>query len=353
MDILLVRVNLSPGPMSDSWSLILREVPEASRPAVAQFLAKAFALKENTAETIAASAPIALLTELTREEAGAMSLAVAGLGRIANVVVSFTDQSSDELPKIDWPRRPLLFKREIADYVLDYHFPVPVPDLGKQVRLIDLLVLRLGGDAGGVSKQYKPIELAAPVQQATPAVKGGSTKLQEYKGSNLPEITPFSNRVQPQTSSVAAPARNGAAAGSAGQDASDRLNEMFPDEDGGFIPDSNNITSILDRLLPDEGQPVVHAHGSTPMNSSGAHAIGGGSGFSLFLAKIGDEQRRTKAVTLLVELAKIPADEAEALSKKVIIPVLKGVTKEEAESAKQRFAKIGILARIKGAETAA
>jgi hypothetical protein len=32
----------------------------------------------------------------------------------------------------------------------------------------------------------------------------------------------------------------------------------------------------------------------------------------------------------------------------VIIPVMKGVTKEEAEVARQRFAKIGILARVKG-----
>ena len=49
-------------------------------------------------------------------------------------------------------------------------------------------------------------------------------------------------------------------------------------------------------------------------------------------------------------LAKITPDEAEALSKKVIIPVLKGASQADAEAAKQKFAKIGILARVKGPE---
>jgi ribosomal protein L7/L12 len=73
-----------------------------------------------------------------------------------------------------------------------------------------------------------------------------------------------------------------------------------------------------------------------------------GGGYSVFLAKITDDNRRTKVVALLEELAKLSHDDADALSKKVIIPVLRGVRKEDAEAAKQRFAKIGILARVKG-----
>ena len=84
-------------------------------------------------------------------------------------------------------------------------------------------------------------------------------------------------------------------------------------------------------------------------SSSRLNVLPPASGFSLFLAKIGDEGRREKAVTLIAELSKITKEEAEVLSKKVIIPVLKGASKDEAEAAKQRFAKIGILARIKGA----
>ena len=87
---------------------------------------------------------------------------------------------------------------------------------------------------------------------------------------------------------------------------------------------------------------------SKPNFGSGGHAMI--SGHAVFLAKIADEGRRQKAVPLIAEMAKITLEEAEALSKKVIIPVLKGATQAEAEAAKQKFAKIGILARVKNAE---
>ena len=74
------------------------------------------------------------------------------------------------------------------------------------------------------------------------------------------------------------------------------------------------------------------------------------TGFSVFLAKIADESRRQKAVPLIAELAGITTEEADVRSKKVIIPVLKGASKDDAELAKQKFAKIGILARVKGPE---
>jgi ribosomal protein L7/L12 len=129
------------------------------------------------------------------------------------------------------------------------------------------------------------------------------------------------------------------------------------------MPNNDDITSILNRLLPDEEQGHAAAATpqpqATPVGQSGAHATGSSrlaaagapaAGHSVFLAKITDDNRRAKVVTLLEELAKLSHDEADALSKKVIIPVLRGVSKELAEAAKQRFAKIGILARVKGPE---
>ncbi len=120
-----------------------------------------------------------------------------------------------------------------------------------------------------------------------------------------------------------------------------RLNELFPDEEGGgFLPGKEDITNILNRILPDE-QPSAGSSGS------GRSAVAAGGGFSVFLAKIADEDRRKKASVLIAELGKMPPEEAETLSKKMIIPVLKGVSKEEAEAAKAQFGKIGILARVK------
>jgi hypothetical protein len=152
------------------------------------------------------------------------------------------------------------------------------------------------------------------------------------------------------------PQPSAAAAGDQAQegDAVARLNELFPEEESGFMPNNDDITSILDRLLPDEDQPRP-ASGPTPAGHSSGTGSGRiasvpGQGYSVFLAKITDDGRRAKVVTILEELARLSHDDADALSKKVIIPVLKGVGKDEAEAAKARFAKIGILARVKGPE---
>jgi hypothetical protein len=354
--------------MADTYTLILRECTDAARAHVAQFLGKAFSLKDNTSATIAGSAPIALLSDLTQDEAAAMQLVMASI-QTDGVVVQFSREAPEDLPKIDWPRRPLVFKREIAEYVNDLAMPLPCPDCGKLHPLIRLLSDRLVQRWGGsTSMIYQPHEAgrSAPLTAASAPARQ-STNSREFRGASMPEITPFSNEVLPpsaapptQTKSSRHNAAQAASAPAptakeASDDALTRLNELFPDEEGAggnvggnFIPNNNDITNILNRLLPDEESST-----RTGAPSSGRLTAMPSSGFSVFLAKIGDEARRAKAVPLIAELGKITNDEADALSKKVIIPVLKGVTKDEAEAAKQRFAKIGILARVKGAETAA
>ncbi len=326
--------------MSVTYSLILRACPEGSRDAVAQVLGRAFSLKDSTCSSIASSTPIVLLGALTRDEAAALSLPMSQLQQ-KGATIEFTTADVDDLPKIDWPRRPMVFKREIPDHVTDCQMQLPVPGNPKTYSLLELLTLRLspGGSRPSTVAVGKP---------------------NEFRGSTLPEITPFSNLALPPTPTPApAPApRPAPAPAEAGQDvdAAARLNELFPEEESGFMPNNDDITSILDRLLPDEEQARA-APGPASQSGQAGHSSGAssgriaavaGPGYSVFLAKITDDARRAKVVAILEELAKLSHEDADALSKKVIIPVLKGVGKDEAEAAKARFAKIGILARVKG-----
>jgi len=240
----------------------------------------------------------------------------------------------------------MVFKREIAEHVLDCQVQLPIPGTSKSHTLLELLAARLSPT---VKTQTSSVGKAA----------------NEFKGTSLPEITPFSNQVLPPLPASSGPAGGANAAPERGDaDAVSRLNELFPEDEATFMPNNDDITSILNRLLPDEDQgsaaaaPATPQPQATPVGQSGAHATGSSrlaaagpaTGHSVFLAKITDDNRRAKVVTLLEELAKLSHEEADALSKKVIIPVLRGVSKELAESAKQRFAKIGILARVKGPE---
>lgn len=313
--------------MSASYSLVLRACPEGSRETVAKLLGRAFSLKDSTCISIASSTPIVLLTELDKDDAAALTLVMVGLEQHgATIELSYEDVS--ELPKIDWPKRPLVFKRDISEYADEFGgLNLTVPGTGKSFTLLQLLLVHLDPNS----------------RPSGQSVRGSN----EFKGAQLPEITPFANQALPATPTPTAAPR---VAPATDNEAVSRLNEMFPDEDAGFMPNNDDITSILDRLLPDEDQPQAQP-GSGPVgsgSSSGRIAAVSAPGFAVFLAKISDEAKRTKAVELLAELGGMSTDEAEALSKKVIIPVMKGVSKEEAESAKQKFAKIGILARIKG-----
>ena len=333
--------------MATPYTFILRDCPAPAKAAVAQFLGKAFSLKDSTCASIADSAPIILLPDLTPDEAAAMHLALSGLARLGAVTELVTGVG-DDLPKIDWPRRPQVFKRDVADHVTD--LALMVPGLHGQTSLLMLISQAAG--ISGTGAQRQP-ERAGTDPGISPA---HVSKAAEFRGIQLPEITPFGGAPtlppmqmpsgKPPTASLSQrpPVEKSAPSD---DDALARLNELFPeDESSGFLPNNSDISSILDKLLPDE-EGSSSAHTPSSGSSNRMSATGGTTGHSVFLAKIADEGRRLKAADLIAEMAKITKEEADALSKKVIIPVLKGATKEEAEAAKARFAKIGILARIK------
>jgi hypothetical protein len=68
--------------------------------------------------------------------------------------------------------------------------------------------------------------------------------------------------------------------------------------------------------------------------------------FSVFLSKISSSKKKKKAVDLLCEIRGISESEAQALAKKMIIPVAKGVTKEKAEEILTLFRENKIPGRI-------
>lgn len=335
--------------MATSFLAVLRDCPDPARAGVAAFLARAFGLKDTTCASIAASAPITLVGELAAAEAAALFLALSGINRLGGRC-EIAPGPGDDLPRIDWPKRPQIFRREISEWVADLQVPVAMAD-GPAVPLVTLVSVAAG---------LRPPIGAGTGSGATPAGTGRAAG-SEFKGIQLPEITPFAGMpslapapsvrpsATPVTGGFSAPAAT-AAAGDGPDATIARLNELFPDEESsGFLPHNNDIGSILDRLLPEDGASAGSPPPGSSSSSRRAMALGA-SGHAVFLAKIVDEGRRQKAIDIIAELARIPREEADTLSKKVIIPVLKGATREEAEAAKQRFAKIGILARIKGPE---
>ncbi len=356
--------------MSGQYSAVLRSCDGPSVNAVVTLLGRAFSLKEATCANIVQSAPIILIDGLEAKEAAAVSLVLRAL-EVAGAQMEYIPQDSEDLPKIDWPKKPALFKQKIPSLIASYELPLTAG--GNNFNLIDLLLERIGGGAAAGTAAPAPAAAAAPVAESTESNRLSSVK--EFTGLNLPEVTPFSNVAlsDPEASSSTMPAANTT------DDVGARMNELFGEDDEELVPSSGQITNILDKLLPDEEPGTGHiSHNSlaTPMTTAPAGApppppaatpqgrvgvsangsetsganqiISSGTGnFSLFLSKITDAGRRDKAVPIIAELAHIEKEEAEKLAKKVIIPVLRSVSQDEAEAAKHRFAEIGVLARIK------
>lgn len=348
--------NLTGRGMS-RYTLVLRSCSEEGQAHVAQFLGKAFSLKDSTCATIASSAPIALLADLSAEQAAVCQLILGGLHH-GGVEIEYLADAGADLPKIDWPRMPPIFKRDLDHWVAEFGgFALPCTTCGAAHSLLESLISRMSGSmpkSGGSTSVYAPHAKVPTAEVGATTSSRPSVGSKEFKGAHLPEITPFATPVLPSTPSPLSGSRPAVSAANppneGSTDAVSRLNELFPDDDGGgqFMPDNNDITSILNRLLPDE-EGGGDSPNPTGTNSSARLNALPSSGYSLFLAKITDDARRQKAVPLIAELCGVSNDEAEGLSKKVIIPVLKGVSKDECEAGKQRFAKIGVLARIKGA----
>lgn len=68
--------------------------------------------------------------------------------------------------------------------------------------------------------------------------------------------------------------------------------------------------------------------------------------YNVFLSKIATKDKRAAAVKLLMQIRKISEDEAKELTSRMIIPVLKGVSKQKAEETLQKFKALGITGRI-------
>ena len=87
------------------------------------------------------------------------------------------------------------------------------------------------------------------------------------------------------------------------------------------------------------------ARPSTP--SKGASPGSGGDGdHGLVLSRIADPDKKEEAAAIIAEVKGCSVEEARRLTDRTIIPVLKGVSREEAELHLEKFKKVKIAGRV-------
>ena len=123
--------------MAQRFCLILQDCPHEQRQQAAATLSVAFSLKQNTCETVMESLPIVILDGLSSDECAALIAALAPL-TMSGLELRYGLEDPTELPKIDWPKRPKIFKRPLDNIPQEYKFTVPLPD-GTSATMLDLL----------------------------------------------------------------------------------------------------------------------------------------------------------------------------------------------------------------------
>ncbi|MDA3963155.1 MAG: hypothetical protein PF961_20415, partial [Planctomycetota bacterium] len=130
--------------MADGFAVVLRACPAATQGVVAAALGRVFGIKEATCQSVVGSAPIILVADLSEDAAAVLQLVMFAL-TVQGADLSFTNQGLDELPRINWPKPPLILKQDINALARDFAIDLSGGPLLEQLRQ------RLGGAPSSAS----------------------------------------------------------------------------------------------------------------------------------------------------------------------------------------------------------
>lgn len=312
------------------FTLIISEV-DANRldDATRQF-ARAFSLDEVIAAQILKSAPIIFASDLTKKEVKAVT---GVLKEISKTGIEFrvTARLAKKIPKVNWPIRPqftaggsgaangLSFRWDNNAFVC--------PSCGET-----FLFRRLG-----------VLPLLEPPAESAPAAASASSSSSGTQSSVRPAVAKMeAKRTAPAPAADSGPLE---IAGEPEQiDLSDSPGEMsLPDESPGGpveMPDLPEEAS-LDLPQEEEGGSSLEVPEEAP-----AGGDGDGELYNVFLSKIADSSKRTKAAELIAKVKGCAPAEAKELSTRLVIPLAKDVSKGHAEKILEEFKKLKIFGRM-------
>ncbi len=106
--------------------------------------------------------------------------------------------------------------------------------------------------------------------------------------------------------------------------------------------------SLDDETVTDESQPegVISAPEETALGELEEEAVPVGDRYNVFLSKISDSAKRQKAAGLLSKVKGCSASEAKELATRLVIPLAKGVSKDQAEDVLGQFKKLKVFGRM-------
>jgi len=304
------------------FSLIITEADKARLESAAKEFAATFSLDEAIAAQIVKSAPIIFAQKLTKGEVKAITPKLVELSK-SGLEFRVTARVAQKLPKVNWPIRPqftvggsggpngLAFEWNNNAFVC--------PGCGETFLFRRLGKLRLVEPA----PEAKPAPSPLPAPKPSPA---GLTELAEGRMEGIEGGEPV---LEPEPIELPEAIEEIPLEMEPVADLSPAAQIQPPDETA--APEAEGEFSTAVEEIAPAPEPVVEPAGEL---------------FNVFLSKITESAKRDKAAELIAKIKGCSQQEAKELTTRLVIPLAKGVAKEQAEEILNQFKKLKIFGRM-------
>ena len=302
-----------------TFQIILDKVEEDKQPDAALFLSGCFSLPPSSTPGIVSSAPIAMLTDLTKRQAEAImgEFALSLPDGVRLRVVKSDDPG--KVSRLQWPRPPKIYGRDVADFdsESDGHI-IKCPICGG--------VIRVFRDANG------QIVADVPTGSERRTLSSRRVVSENDKDPIFSGVKPLA----PSTTNLAS--LDHLRAGDTGF-WRNHTQEFF-DQGGPTPPSAYEAPSQPEKRH--EGGDSTHGKRSTVKLDSGLAAFMKRGAFAVVVGRTKDPQ----AVKMVAEIMGISPDEARDRCLNLGLCVARDIALDEAQSLLARFKGAGAKARI-------
>lgn len=294
---------------ADTYQIILEKVPYERQPDTALYLSGCFSLPPASTRGIAASGPIVLITDLTREQGESI---LAELEVSLPEGVDLTLVRSDEETKVSrlqWPRPPRVYGRDLTEFLVktESHM-INCPHCGGKVRVTQ--------NAEG--------KVTASIPANSEPGRVSSRRLPPADDGDV-----LFSGVKP----IASAAANFVS-----------LKSLEAGDTGFWLDYSHNVFSPAPPPHdgPKQEKAGESAKKGTARSSAGLAAFMKPGVFALVVGRTKDPQ----VVKMIADIMGIDKDEAEIKCLKLGLCVARGISLDEAQNLLVRFKSLGAKARI-------
>ncbi len=347
------------------FNLIVTEVDSERLQGAASEFASAFRLDATIAKQVCKSAPIVFVQKLTKAEVKAITPKLVHLSK-SGMEFRITARSTGKIPKVNWPIRPeftaggsgspdgMAFEWENNAFIC--------PGCGETFLFKRVGSLGLGGASAPAPAESAPAEPQVKVEVTSdsapmPMVEPDPQPMSDVPESNVPNLSGSNFEMMEEAPQGVQPLEEAPPLMPELEppQVSEAIEEILsgPATESEAIADPGPV--MLEEIAespevataaPEEAPPQPEAAPEAPPQEAEAPAEAGGERFNVFLSKITDASKRDKVAELISKVKKCNISEAKDLTKRLVIPLAKNVSKEQAEEILGHFKKLKIFGRM-------